>query len=110
MGRSLSRDPSRGYYATSKPLRIASVNVAQADTTDKTLTAAQYEFPILRATGSPGGNFNWILPNLLDSTFIIHNTTANDLTAKKSGGTGVVIAAGAKAWIIHNGTDYVTVL
>ncbi len=98
--------PISGYATGSNPFRMKSAAITKSDATDHTLTAAQYECPIIKVSGTPGGNFNILGPNTADSVFYIINNTANTLTIKKSGGTGFTIAANkaARAW--HNGTDY----
>lgn len=99
--------PLAGDSSGSLPCRFKSAAITQSSTTATTLTAAQYECLILAVSGTPGGNFDVIAPNTSDSVFWVRNTTANTLTIKKSGGTGVAIATNKAAMVWHNGTDYV---
>lgn len=99
--------PISGLAADTVPFRLKSAAITKSDATDLTLSAAQYECPILNVSGTPGGNFNLIAPNTADAVFWVRNTTANTCTIKKSGGTGIAIATNKAAQVWHNGTDYV---
>jgi len=101
--------PLAGSQVEGFPFRLKSSAITQSSTADTTLSAAQYECVCLDVSGTPGGNFNIIAPNTLDSFYIVSNATANTLTIKKSAGTGVAIATNKTAIVRHNGTDYVRV-
>ena len=95
-----------GYSTLSNPFRFKKAAITQSSTADTTLTSAQYECPYLLVSGTPGGNFNVIGPNTADTVFLVSNTTANTMTLKKSGGTGITIATGITKLCVHDGTDY----
>lgn len=99
--------PLAGDQGNSQPFRFKQATITQSSTSDTTLSAAQYECPLLVADGTPGGTFNWILPNVGGAVFWIYNGTGSTLTAKRSGQIGgVAIATGKSAMVIHNGTNY----
>jgi hypothetical protein len=94
--------------ATAAPAaRRPVTDITKNDATDLTLTATQYAYPRLNITGTPGGAFNVIAPNAADTEFMVINQTASACTIKKSGGTGITIAANKAAKVWHNGTDYI---
>lgn len=95
-----------GYLTLSNPFRFKKAAITQSSTADTTLTSTQYECPYLLVSGTPGGNFNVIGPNTADTVFLVSNTTANTMTLKKSGGTGITIATGVTKLCVHDGTDY----
>jgi hypothetical protein len=80
--------------------------ITQSNTTDTTLAASQYSCPILDVSGTPGGNFNVIGPGTTGAHFIVKNATANTLTFKVSGQTGVTIATATSRQVFCDGTDY----
>lgn len=98
--------PLAGYAAASLPFRLEKADITKNDATDLTLSAAQYEAAILNISGTPGGAFNVIGPNTAKAFFVVINGTASNATIKKSGGTGVVVAANTTKVVVHNGTDY----
>lgn len=102
-----TRQPVAGSSSGSVPFRFAVSSITKSDATDLTLSASQYSCPILAVGGTPGGNFNIIGPNTSGALFWITNSTANTLTIKKSGGTGIAIATGKSAMVRHDGTDYI---
>lgn len=101
--------PLCGELSESKTLQFKSATWTQNTTSDKTLSATEAACPILIPTGTPGGAWNIIAPNLANSVFTVDNRggTPSAVTIKKSGGTGVTIAASRIARVYHNGTDYV---
>jgi hypothetical protein len=101
--------PLAGEQRASIPFRFKRAAITKSDANDLTLSAAQYECVILAVSGTPGGNFSIIAPDTADAFFIVTNTTANTLTIKKSGGTGVTIASNNTAIVRHNATDYLRV-
>ena len=101
--------PLGGNSGESISFRWQEAAITQSSTADTTLTAAQYMCPVLNITGTPGGAFNVIAPNTAKSFFIVINNTASACTIKKSGGTGVTIAAGKSAQVYHSGSDYVRI-
>lgn len=98
--------PVAGYATASMPYRKKSTTITQSSTSDTTLNAGQYSCPIIKVSGTPGGDFNIIGPNNADAVFWVKNDTANNLTFKVSGQTGVVFSTGAAGMVWHNGTDY----
>jgi hypothetical protein len=58
---------------------------------------------------SGSGTANIIAPDLSGRAYIVRNSGNSTITIKKSGGTGVAIATGKTAMVIHNGSDYVRV-
>lgn len=101
--------PLAGWDGGSLPFRFQEAVITKSDATDLTLTAAQYQCPVLRITGTPGGNFNLIAPDTAKAFFIVENTTPSTCTIKKSAGTGVAIATAKTAQVRHSGTDYTRV-
>ena len=101
--------PVGGDQRVPMPFRWKSAAIVQNSTADNTLSAATYENVVIVISGTPGGNFNIILPDTQNAFFVIVNTTANTATCKKTAGAGVAIATGKTAMIRHNGTDYVRV-
>lgn len=101
--------PLAGSANESMPFRLKPATITQSSTADTTLSASQAECPVLEVNGTPGGAFNVIGPNVSGARYEITNTTPSPLTIKKSGGTGVTIAAGKSAIVRHNGTDYIRI-
>jgi hypothetical protein len=99
--------PLQGSSLFSNTFRLKSAAITKNDATDLTLSNVQYSCPIIEINGTPGGAYNIIAPNTVDSVFWLRNNTASAATIKKSGGTGVVVAANKAAQVWHNGTDYV---
>ncbi len=62
-------------------------------TTDVTLTAAQYPFPLIILSGALTGNRNIIFPTIPGLQWVVANTCsgAHTLTVKTVSGTGVVV-------------------
>ncbi|WP_214659095.1 hypothetical protein [Candidatus Formimonas warabiya] len=78
----------------------------QAAAADWTLSDAEQKCLLLTLTNA-GAAVNIIAKDLEGWPHAVRNLSGQAATIKKSGGTGVVIAAGKTAWVIHNGTDYV---
>lgn len=91
----------------SSAARVPQTAITKSDATDLTLTATQYQYDLLNLTGTPGGAFNIIGPNIARQRFTVLNQTNQACTLKKSGGTGVTIAANKCAQVFHNGSDYI---
>ncbi len=87
--------------------RVPETAIVKSSATDLTLTADQYAYDMIRITGTPGGAFNLLGPNIARTRFTIVNATPSQCTIKKSGGTGIAIATGKSAQVYHNGTDYI---
>lgn len=101
--------PVAGNAGQTVPFRLQSAAIVQSSTTATTLSAAQYECPILTFTGTPGGAFNVIAPNVADAWFIVFNGTPSTMTFKTSAGTGIAIGSFKTAQVRNAGTDYVRV-
>lgn len=101
--------PVSGSSTYSVPFRFKVAAITKSDATDLTLSAAQYECPVLHFTGAPGGPFNIIGPNTTDARFEVTNKTGSALSFKKVGGTPVVIATTKSAIVRHDGTDYIRI-
>lgn len=99
--------PIAGDQRAPVPFRRKSAAFTQSSTTATTLTAAQYECPVILVTGTPGGAFNVIGPTTADAWFEVYNGTNGALTFKTSAGTGVTIATTKTAQIRCDGTNYV---
>jgi hypothetical protein len=76
---------------------------------DVTLTAAQARARYLTTTGLLTGNRAVILPNNGEWICYCNNTGAFTTTFKTAGGTGVVVAQGARAIVLADGTNVVRV-
>ncbi|MGS0745551.1 hypothetical protein ACU70A_06310 [Syntrophomonas erecta subsp. sporosyntropha] len=63
----------------------------------------------LLAVSNAGGAANIIAPNRPGTMYAISNASGYAITIKKSGGTGVAIATGKTALVIHSGTDYIKI-
>ncbi len=87
--------------------RVPETHIVKSDATDLTLTADLYIYDMLRITGTPGGAFNIIGPNVARTRFTVVNQTASACTIKKTAGTGVVVAANKSAQAYHDGSDYI---
>ncbi len=62
-------------------------------------------------SGDGAGDRNIIAPDVSGRLYIVRNdtTAGGSAVIKKSGGTGVSIASGKTATVIHNGSDYIRV-
>ncbi len=97
---------SKGSYLTGFALKVATK--AMVDLTDWTLNAAESicNFLSVTASGSEGAI---IAPDIAGRYYILRNAADESVTIKISGGTGVAVATGKTATVIHNGTDYVRI-
>jgi hypothetical protein len=78
--------------------------------TDWVLSAVEKLTTLLTLTsGSTGTNYIIDSPGTAGRVFIIRNASNGSVTIKENGGTGVTIATGKTAVVMHNGTDYVRV-
>ena len=85
---------------TSKVLAIA----------DWVLSAVEKLTTLLICTsGSTGTNYIIDSPGTAGRVFIIRNASNGSVVIKENGQTGVTIATGKTAVVMHNGTDYVRV-
>jgi hypothetical protein len=91
--------PYAGLSDASKAFALGVTSITKNDATDLSLSAAQYENPQIEISGTPGGAFNINAPEQAGAVFCIVNNTACACTVKKSGGSGVTIAASRTAWI-----------
>ena len=100
--------PLAGNQNESVPFRVKSTSIdcTAIGGSSHTLSAAEAECIMITLTGSPIGNFDILCPNTADALYSIKNSSGSIATIKKSGGTGFTIAAAAKSWAFHNGTDY----
>lgn len=76
---------------------------------DWVMSAAEAICTMLAPTSGSTGALNLIAPDTAGKVYIVRNTSNGTITIKKSGGTGVDIAAGKTAIVMHNGSDYVRV-
>ena len=60
-------------------------------------------------SGSTGTNYIIDSGGTAGRVFFIRNASNGSVTIKENGGTGVTIATGKTAVVMHNGTDYVRV-
>jgi hypothetical protein len=60
-------------------------------------------------TTSSGSHASIIAPDTSGKVYIVRNAGLGTVTIKKSGGSGVSIATGKTAIVLHNGSDYVRV-
>jgi hypothetical protein len=63
----------------------------------------------LNLTGTTGGSRDLIVP-AIQKPYIVNNDTANTITVKVSGQTGVAVPAGRSYLLYNNGTDVVNAL
>lgn len=78
--------------------------------TDWVLSAVEKLTTLLVCTsGSTGTNYIIDSPGTAGRVFIIRNASNGSIVIKENGGTGVTIASGKTAVVMHNGTDYVRV-
>ncbi len=93
-------------------VETATVTFASANVT-LTLTdtnAAQNARALrLNLTGTTGGNRDLIVP-AIQKPYIVNNGTANTITVKVSGQTGVAVPAGKTMTVYNNGTDVVDMI
>lgn len=101
----------KGWSASSQPMTKgrATITVTGA----LTLSAAEYENPIIRFIGTPGAAFVASFPAGTGTTspyFYITNDTNKQVTCQVvAGGAGIVVLSGKSAIIWYDGTDYVGV-
>ena len=72
-----------------------------------TLTTDQANADLLIVTNA-GGAADIIAPTL-SRTYVLVNNSGQNITIKKSGGTGVTVATGKAALVQYNGTEYVLI-
>lgn len=93
---------------SSAPFGTATYNMASD--ADATPTSTAYVNTYINVTSTTlTATRGLLMPNVTGALYAVTNSTtgAQSITVKKSGGTGVTIANGKTAWVIHNGTDYV---
>ena len=64
---------------------------------------------LICTSGSTGTNYIIDSPGTAGRVFIIRNASNGSVVIKENGQTGVTIATGKTAVVMHNGTDYVRV-
>lgn len=67
---------------------------------------------ILLSVSSGSGALNIVAPDVSGRLYVVRNGSAGtvgSVTIKKSGGTGITIASGKTAILMHNGSDYIRV-
>lgn len=67
---------------------------------------------ILLSVSSGSGALNIIGPDVSGRLYVVRNGSAGavgSVTLKKSGGTGITVASGKTAILMHNGSDYIRV-
>jgi hypothetical protein len=60
----------------------------------------------LNLTGTSGGAQNLVVPSI-QKNYLVNNGTADTITVKTSGGTGIGVPSGKAMWVYNNGTDVV---
>ena len=95
-----------GSYITGFALKVQSK--VMVDVTDWTLNAIESVANFLSITGSGSGDAI-IAPDTEGRLYILRNASDDTVTIKISGGTGIAVATGKTATVIHNGSDYVRV-
>jgi len=81
-------------------------------TADWEMSGTEAKSLLLTVTSGAGaGDRNVIAPDVSGRLYIVRNdtTAGGSAVIKKSGGTGVSIASGKTATVIHNGSDYIRV-
>ncbi len=73
---------------------------------DWSLSTAEARALVLSATNANGG-CAIIAPAVAGKTYIVRNATGQNLTIKKSGGSGITIANGKTAQVYYLSSDYV---
>ncbi len=97
----------KGGFITSADITYAvSAHSYGGSNTDWTLTKAESKSLFLYIYNA-AGSISIIAPNTAGKMYIVRNSTSETVTIKKSGGTGIEIAAGKTAAVIHSGSDYV---
>lgn len=96
---------------TTASIRGGRSSIAISPDANYTVLAADYVNRILEFTGAIAAGRDVILPHVEGAEYIVENSTTGGfaLTFKKSGGTGVAVAATKRAIIYNDGTDYVRV-
>lgn len=97
-------DVKSGGYITGFALKVQTKVLALVNWT---LSATEAICNFLEVTGSGSGTAI-IAPDVTGRMYIVRNAVGDGgtITIKKSSGTGVTIAAGYTAVVIHDGTDY----
>ncbi len=80
----------------------------QAAVADWILSTQESRCLLLVATNA-GGTANIIAPDKPGLLYAVNNKSGQIITIKKPGGTGVAIATGKTAQVMHNGTDYIKI-
>jgi len=60
----------------------------------------------LNLTGTSGGAQNLVVPSI-QKNYLINNGTADTITVKTSGGTGIGVPSGKTMWVYNDGTNVV---
>ena len=88
--------------------RLGVLKTHNMSNTDWTLNPASEAKYMYLTASSASSSCNIIAPDVQGTIYIVRNTTyAATITIKKTAGTGIAIAAGKTAAVIHNGSDYV---
>lgn len=93
-------------YVDKNQFTAAAQHDYAAGVTDWTLNATEIKAIYLSAKNASGGVIIYP-PDSNGYIYFVYNSTGQNLTIKKSGGTGITIATNKIAGVVHNGTDYV---
>ncbi|ABO51105.1 hypothetical protein Dred_2595 [Desulforamulus reducens MI-1] len=80
----------------------------QVAAADWVLSGSEAKSTLLIATNA-GGTANIIAPDRPGLFYVVNNISGQTMTIKKSGGTGVAIATGKTALVMHNGTNFIKI-
>jgi hypothetical protein len=105
-------EPLEDSIAGTLSFDVSTGNVQLVDTIGASGANPHQRFMILRAFGSPQASRDILLPSATNTgIWVIWNNTgdSSDVVLKKSGQTGVTVAAGDIVWCMCDGTDVVPI-
>lgn len=89
--------------------RVNIVDMPSGSNSAITLTAAEYQAPIQRLTGTAGDDRPLVFPNQDGAVWLIDNQTSGSVVCRVGSSGGVSFAQGTRGWIYCNGTNIVKV-
>jgi hypothetical protein len=90
--------PYAGDAASAKPYQLLSVAIAA---TVGTLTAAQYQCPVIRITSGVASTL--VFPNAVDGTWLVVNTSGASQTLNCGAGTAITLLTAKAQWMRSDG-------
>ena len=79
------------------------------DTSGTNISSTTAQYAVIKVTGTLTTTKVITAPSYSKTYIVINAATGGSVTIKASGQTGVTVAAGDKALVVYNGTDYVQI-